>query len=175
MDSLDLWLVLILGGLGTYLIRLSFILIFQHIQIPAYMERILRLVPPAVFSAIVLPELLVRDGSVQFHFHKPASDSRIAGCPGCIKNPQCTDYYSLRYGYPVGFAILSSSLSLINPILPLWTTVWAGLDLPVQTFPVNFLTRYGWGPLRYLRQPGLLQPVLHRPCHRKTPPAIRTH
>ena len=68
MDSLNLWLVLILGGLGTYLIRLSFILIFQHIQIPAYMERILRLVPPAVFSAIVLPELLVRDGTVQFTF-----------------------------------------------------------------------------------------------------------
>ncbi|MEI8131593.1 MAG: AzlD domain-containing protein [Leptolinea sp.] len=66
MDSLNLWLVLILGGLGTYLLRLSFILIFQHIQIPAYMERILRLVPPAVFSAIVLPELLVRDGAVQF-------------------------------------------------------------------------------------------------------------
>jgi len=68
MDSLNLWLVLILGGLGTYLLRLSFILIFQHIQIPAYMDRILRLVPPAVFSAIVLPELLVRDGSLQFSF-----------------------------------------------------------------------------------------------------------
>jgi branched-subunit amino acid transport protein len=68
MDSISLWLVLILGGLGTYLIRLSFILIFQHIQIPPYMERILRLVPPAVFSAIVLPELLVRDGAMQFSF-----------------------------------------------------------------------------------------------------------
>jgi len=68
MDSLNLWLVLILGGLGTYLLRLSFILIFQHIQIPTYMERILRLVPPAVFSAIVLPELLVRNGAVLFSF-----------------------------------------------------------------------------------------------------------
>jgi branched-subunit amino acid transport protein len=68
MGSLDLWLVLLLGGLGTYLIRLSFILIFQHVEIPAYMERILRLVPPAVFSAIVLPELLIRDGMVEFSF-----------------------------------------------------------------------------------------------------------
>ena len=66
MDPLNLWLVLILGGLGTYLIRLSFILIFQHIQMPSFMERVLRLVPPAVFSAIVLPELLIRDGSIQF-------------------------------------------------------------------------------------------------------------
>jgi branched-subunit amino acid transport protein len=65
---MNFWLVLILGGLGTYLIRLSFILIFQHVEIPAYMERILRLVPPAVFSAIVLPELLVRDGTIQFSF-----------------------------------------------------------------------------------------------------------
>jgi branched-subunit amino acid transport protein len=66
MDSLNLWLILILGGLGTYLIRLSFILIFQHFQMPSFMERILRLVPPAVFSAIVLPELLVQEGAVQF-------------------------------------------------------------------------------------------------------------
>jgi branched-subunit amino acid transport protein len=68
MDPLNLWLVLILGGLGTYLMRLSFILIFQHVEIPPDMERILRLVPPAVFSAIVLPELLVRDGALQFSF-----------------------------------------------------------------------------------------------------------
>jgi branched-subunit amino acid transport protein len=66
MDSLNIWLVLILGGLGTYLMRLSFILIFQHIQIPPSMDRILRLVPPAVFSAIVLPELLLSNGSLQF-------------------------------------------------------------------------------------------------------------
>jgi branched-subunit amino acid transport protein len=66
MDSLNLWLILILGGLGTYLLRLSFILIFQHVKMPDFMEKILRLVPPAVFSAIVLPELLVRDGSIQF-------------------------------------------------------------------------------------------------------------
>lgn len=66
METLNLWLILILGGLGTYLIRLSFILIFQHVQLPNYMDRILRLVPPAVFSAMVLPELLVRDGSIQF-------------------------------------------------------------------------------------------------------------
>jgi branched-subunit amino acid transport protein len=66
MDSMNLWLILILGGLGTYLLRLSFILIFQHVKMPEFMEKILRLVPPAVFSAIVLPELLVRDGSVQF-------------------------------------------------------------------------------------------------------------
>jgi len=68
MDTLNLWLILILGGLGTYLMRLSFILIFQHIDIPPYMERVMRLVPPAAFSAILLPELLVRDGAVQFSF-----------------------------------------------------------------------------------------------------------
>ncbi len=65
MDALNIWLILILGGLGTYLIRLSFILIFQRFNMPGFMTRILRLVPPAVFSAIVLPELLVRDGGIQ--------------------------------------------------------------------------------------------------------------
>lgn len=65
MGTLNLWLILIIGGLATYLMRLSFILIFQHVQMPLSWVRVLRLVPPAVFSAIVFPELLVRDGSVQ--------------------------------------------------------------------------------------------------------------
>ena len=56
---MKIWLVLILGGLITFGMRFSFIYLFGKFHIPATMRRALHYVPPAVLSAIVLPELLV--------------------------------------------------------------------------------------------------------------------
>ncbi len=61
---MNLWILLILGGLATYLMRLSFIALFGRIAIPLWLQRSLRYVPPAVLSAIVFPELIVRQGKV---------------------------------------------------------------------------------------------------------------
>jgi len=63
---LSLWLAILLGGLITYLTRLSFIALFGLRQIPAWLQRALRFVPTAVFSAIILPELLLQDGKLDF-------------------------------------------------------------------------------------------------------------
>lgn len=46
---MKIWLILLLGGLATYLTRLSMILLFTHWQIPPWLGRALRLVPAAVF------------------------------------------------------------------------------------------------------------------------------
>ena len=45
-------------GVATYLTRLSFIALVGHREIPPLARRALRLVPPAVLSAIIFPELL---------------------------------------------------------------------------------------------------------------------
>jgi branched-subunit amino acid transport protein len=63
-SPLNLWLTIILAGLITYAIRLSFILIFSRFEIPIFLRRALNFVPPAVLTAIIFPELLVRDGQV---------------------------------------------------------------------------------------------------------------
>jgi branched-subunit amino acid transport protein len=61
---MNIWLVLILGGLITYAIRLSFIVLLERWQMPDIVQRGLRFVPPAVLSAIIFPELLMQEGEI---------------------------------------------------------------------------------------------------------------
>ncbi len=58
---MNLWLVVIVAGVLTFLIRLSFISLLANWGMPPLVQRALGFVPPAVMSAIVFPELLVRD------------------------------------------------------------------------------------------------------------------
>jgi len=57
-------LVMLAAGLLTYLTRLSFILLWGKIAIPIWLMRSLRFVPPAVFTAIIIPELLLPQGEL---------------------------------------------------------------------------------------------------------------
>jgi branched-subunit amino acid transport protein len=61
---MSIWLIMILSGLVTYGIRLSFIQLFGKIEVPSWLGRALRFVPPAVLSAIVFPELLMPSGTL---------------------------------------------------------------------------------------------------------------
>jgi branched chain amino acid efflux pump len=60
---MNIWLIMILAGLLTYLIRLSFIQLFSRIKVPPRLISALRYVPAAVFSAIIFPELLMPGGA----------------------------------------------------------------------------------------------------------------
>lgn len=62
----SLWWVMLLGGLLTYGIRLSFIWLLGRVDIPEWLRRALRFVPPAVLTAIIVPEVLIRDGALEF-------------------------------------------------------------------------------------------------------------
>ena len=63
---MNIWLVMLIAGLLTFGMRLSFINLFGRFDIPDTMRRALRFVPPAVLSAIILPELLMPDGRLDF-------------------------------------------------------------------------------------------------------------
>jgi branched-subunit amino acid transport protein len=55
--------LIILGmGIVTYAIRLSLIVLMGRIEVPPLVRRALRFVPPAVLSALILPELLLPGG-----------------------------------------------------------------------------------------------------------------
>ena len=56
---MNIWLVMILGGLLTFGMRFSFVYLLGRFHIPETMRRALHYVPPAVLSAIVFPELLM--------------------------------------------------------------------------------------------------------------------
>jgi branched-subunit amino acid transport protein len=53
-----LWLVIAAMGAATYLLRLSLVVLLGHVALPDLARRALRFVPPAVLTAIVVPELL---------------------------------------------------------------------------------------------------------------------
>ena len=73
---MNIWLVMLLGGLLTFGMRLSFIYLFGRFQVPQAMRRALRFVPPAVLSAIVFPELLMPSGKFDLSL---GNDRLLAG------------------------------------------------------------------------------------------------
>ena len=63
---MNIWLVMVIAGLLTFGMRLSFIYLFGRLEVPDTLRRALRFVPPAVLSAIILPDLLMPSGHLDF-------------------------------------------------------------------------------------------------------------
>lgn len=63
-----LWLTIIIIGLLTYAIRLSFILFFSKLDVPSLLLRAFRFVPVAVLSAIIAPALFLPKGALELSF-----------------------------------------------------------------------------------------------------------
>ena len=61
---MTLWLVIILMGAVTYGRRLSLIGLLGRFEVPPLVSRGLRFVPPAVLSAIIVPELVQPTGAL---------------------------------------------------------------------------------------------------------------
>lgn len=59
-----LWLTVIAMGLVTFAIRFSLIGALGKVALPPLLVRGLRYVPPAVLSAIIVPELVLTGGQV---------------------------------------------------------------------------------------------------------------
>lgn len=59
---MNIWLIILVGGLLTFAMRLSFIYLMDKVEFPVWLRGSLRFVPPAVLSAIIFPELLFANG-----------------------------------------------------------------------------------------------------------------
>ena len=70
------WLIIVGMGIVTYAIRLSLIVLLGRLDVPPLVQRALRFVPPAVLSAIILPEVLRPGGALDISF---GNDRLIAG------------------------------------------------------------------------------------------------
>ncbi len=68
---MNIWLMMIIGGLLTFATRLSFILLLDRIKMPDWFRRGLRFVPVAVLSAIILPELTNPSGTLFLSWRNP--------------------------------------------------------------------------------------------------------
>ncbi len=70
------WLVVIIAGIGTYLIRASFVLALGGRTVPAIVRKALRYVPPAVLAALAIPPVIAPGGELGVI---PPSPELIAG------------------------------------------------------------------------------------------------
>ena len=60
-----LWLAVLLGGIGTFSMRASFLMAAHRMaDVPPVVQRILRQIPPAALASIVVPALLHEDGQL---------------------------------------------------------------------------------------------------------------
>jgi branched-subunit amino acid transport protein len=73
---MNIWLVMLIGGLLTFGMRLSFIYLFGKFEVPETLKRALHYVPPAVLTAIVVPELLLQNGQLYLSL---GNDRLLAG------------------------------------------------------------------------------------------------
>ena len=64
MNDTSLWVIFVLIGLATTLPRASFIVLGNRVQLPPVLQRALRYAPAAALAAIVAPDLLVVEGSI---------------------------------------------------------------------------------------------------------------
>jgi len=76
MSQMTLLWVFIGAGLATFLIRLSFIAVEGRVRLPAWFRTALQFVPAAMLSALIAPDLLMRDGAV---YLSPYNTRLIAG------------------------------------------------------------------------------------------------
>ena len=61
---MNIWLVMLFGGLITFGIRFSLIYLFGRFNVSETMRRALHYVPPAVLSALIFPDLFLREGNL---------------------------------------------------------------------------------------------------------------
>ncbi len=61
----DAWIAVVLAGVGTFAMRSSF-LAFAHrmADVPPWLRRLLRQIPPAALASLVVPALLRPEGHV---------------------------------------------------------------------------------------------------------------
>ena len=69
MSAIFIWSLFLAIGLGTVLLRLSFIYLFGKIKMPDWLRQALRYVPSAVLAALVFPALTHPAGHIDLSLH----------------------------------------------------------------------------------------------------------
>jgi branched-subunit amino acid transport protein len=66
------WIVIFVVGVLNYLSRLSFIVLFAHVEMPPFVARALRFVPSTMLTAIVVPAVVfTAPATLEFSYTNP--------------------------------------------------------------------------------------------------------
>lgn len=81
-DGLLVWVAILAVALGTWGFRISFVVLFGYLdRVPPRINRALRFIPPAVIAAIMVPSVLVVDGTLAL---SPANERLLAALPATV-------------------------------------------------------------------------------------------
>ena len=101
---MNVWLIMIALAIGTFLIRVSFILLLGTREINPLFSRALRFVPASVLSALVVPQILTRDHSILITFANPQLLAGITCSRRCLADEERPAHHSDGNDRPVGTA-----------------------------------------------------------------------
>lgn len=76
MSTTALVITVVAMGLVTYLIRLVPIALFTRLKLPVWTQQTMRYVPTAVLAAIIVPELILPNGTLDI---SPGNARLVAG------------------------------------------------------------------------------------------------
>ena len=68
---MTIWLIMIALAIGTFLSRISFIHLLSNREVHPLISRALRFVPAAMLTALVVPQILTRNNTLQISFANP--------------------------------------------------------------------------------------------------------
>jgi branched chain amino acid efflux pump len=92
MDTLTAFALIGVLAVTSFVPRASFILWLHRVRIPTTVQRALRFVPTAVFTALVVPQLVFVKGAVNVGMHNPqlVAGCAAAGVAAATRNPLAT-------------------------------------------------------------------------------------
>ncbi|MES2071002.1 MAG: AzlD domain-containing protein [Pseudomonadota bacterium] len=71
MSDLEVWLVIALLTVATFITRSSFWLVGHHINLPKRVQEALRYAPACALAAIILPDLVLTNGQMDVAIGNP--------------------------------------------------------------------------------------------------------
>jgi len=73
IQAADYWVVVLAVACGTYLLRASFVLFPLGAEAVERLEPVLRFIPPAALTALIVPAVLVAKGGGTIEIEKPVA------------------------------------------------------------------------------------------------------
>ncbi|MES2105960.1 MAG: AzlD domain-containing protein [Pseudomonadota bacterium] len=78
MSDAEVWIVIILLAVATFIARSSFWLVGQHINLPKRVQEALRYAPACALAAIILPDIVLTNAEVDLAIGNPRLVAGIA-------------------------------------------------------------------------------------------------
>ena len=82
-----LWAMFVLVGLSTFLPRSSFIVAGHKVRLPSELQRALRYAPAAALAGLVVPDVVLAEGSLQLFNPKLAAVIAVVAVVTLSRNP----------------------------------------------------------------------------------------